>query len=396
MLRQLATLKFGWAVLAVAIVACGEPSSSENTTESSAPLPSPTLTDISAWPPEGDLRGQVVLRSPDGDELKVDFYLAKDGSYRFEDGRGLATYDFGSATVKSLAYSNDEADPDLGAVVTGHPLASPEASHAFLTAYLKWEMRGFCLSSIAASSGSATPPRDVGFLGLDAVEFTVAGTVHQGAESGPIESVTFVCDRDTGLPLSITENRSGQSTVAYEVLSLADATDPPPFDVVMPAGDGVMTRDLGFVRMKLEHVAAVVGYKPVVPTYLPPGFDLVEVTVAVEPEEGTTTGFGRVSPPSLGIVVLVYRNGISELVISSRLADPRPEIDDVWTDPYIVSTVTEDSGSAFAPSLRADFEVNSARESPTHGWALAGDLVVSVGGHVLDDVLKKVIVGLEQ
>jgi hypothetical protein len=131
------------------------------------------------------------------------------------------------------------------------------------------------------------------------------------------------------------------------VLSLADGTTPA-FDIDSSRGADIVTRDLGFRRMGIEEVAASVGYQPVVPRFVPPGFELMEVTVAAVPEEGTTTGLERINPPSMGVVALVYRNGLDELVVSSRLADPRPEVDDVWSDPYATSVDVQTLGLARA------------------------------------------------
>lgn len=390
-------------VLAIAIASCGDPGSAPavieptSVVEPSASVSTSTspLDSTPVWPPAGDLEGRVAIGSSNGAGLQVDFYLATDGSYRFDDGRGVAVYDFSTATAASLAFGQEPGDPGFGAVIAGHPLAGPETNHPFLDTYLKWDMRGFCLASLEGSISLATEQKETVFLGLPATEFTgPAGDFGDDDElGGPIDSFVYTCDDATGLPLAITETRADKSTVSFEVLRLAEGINPPPFQFDFPPESEVVKRDLGFRRVALGEIAGLVGYNPVVPQVVPVGFDLVEVAVAEVPEEGTTTGAARINPPSLGVVVLIYRHGLDELVVSTRLADPRAEIDDMWFDPYGGAYAFE----SLAPAKSAggvDFQLAGGEGAPLHGWAVTDTLVVTVGGDISQDSLRQLIAGL--
>jgi hypothetical protein len=191
-----------WLALAAVLAACGDVGS---TPAEVRPIISPLVAPGPlTWPPQGDLEGRVAVRSPNGEDLQVDFYLARDGGYRFEDGRGVAVYNFEAATAKSLHFKREEGESGSGAVIAGFPLASPETTHAFATACLKWDLRGFRLASMQAPPGLAPESRKVTVLGLEASEFTVAAKPEEDGDAesfaGVAESTTHTCDKPPGCP----------------------------------------------------------------------------------------------------------------------------------------------------------------------------------------------------
>jgi hypothetical protein len=65
-----------------------------------------------------------------------------------------------------------------------------------------------------------------------------------------------------------------------------------------------------------DQAAAIAGYRPVLPTDLPPGFEPTEVTAAAQ---GRPTGTEGGNPPAAGVVSVAYRRGFDQIVVSTRM-----------------------------------------------------------------------------
>lgn len=96
------------------------------------------------------------------------------------------------------------------------------------------------------------------------------------------DQLEVVVDRQSGFPLRITESIEGQflHEIRLSGLVVDEAVDPATFVIEFPPGIRVFRQDAGFRRMTPEEAEAVIGYRPVLPTNLPAGFEMAEVTVA--------------------------------------------------------------------------------------------------------------------
>jgi hypothetical protein len=156
--------------------------------------------------------------------------------------------------------------------------------------------------------------------------------------------------------------------------------------VDVPDGVAVSTSNQGFERVELGEVEHVVGYAPLVPSWLPDGYELADVTVA---RQGGPTGVEAMNPQAPDVVSLLYRRGFDRIVLSTRAAVPGD-----WSDPLA-------TGEGFLDrpeEIRLERGALSGVEANLlivplaipHIWALTDELVVTVAGDLDRDELLRV------
>jgi hypothetical protein len=120
--------------------------------------------------------------------------------------------------------------------------------------------------------------------------------------AAPGDRLAIVVDRATGMPVRVTESKDGAVLRELRIEGLAvDAPLPAAtFRLDFPDGAEVMRSDDGFRRVALDRVAGAVGYRPLVPAWLPDGYALAEVAVARRTAS------------------LSYRRGIDQVVVTTR------------------------------------------------------------------------------
>jgi hypothetical protein len=161
--------------------------------------------------------------------------------------------------------------------------------------------------------------------------------------------------------------------------------------VDVPDGVAVSTSDQGFQRVGLDEVEGVVGYAPLVPSWLPDGFDLADVTVA---RRGGATGVEAANPLAPNVVSLLFRRGFDRIVLSTREA-----VSGEWSDPLA-------SGEGFVDRperIRLERGALSGVEANLlivplaipHIWAQTDELVVTVAGDLSRNELLRVAESLE-
>jgi hypothetical protein len=137
-----------------------------------------------------------------------------------------------------------------------------------------------------------------------------------------------------------------------------------------------------------------VGYAPLVPSWVPAGFERVEVAVA---KRSRATGDEqRRNPPSQGVVSIRYRRGLDERVVTSRLTGADPS---AWGDPVIGSSpmgrrpelVKFEQGALAGREGELVIDANSV----PHVWTVTGPLVVTVAGNLDRAELIRVAESLE-
>jgi hypothetical protein len=157
----------------------------------------------------------------------------------------------------------------------------------------------------------------------------------------------------------------------------------------------VSHQDVGFQRVTLDQAAAIVGYRPVLPTDVPAGFELTEITAAAQ---GAQTGSEGMNPPAAGVVSVAYRRGFDEIVVSTRKTgdpsrcEPQSAVS-CWGDPMASGEGETDvpepfvvGGGALA-GAKAEL-VLSARGTP-HVWTIDDRLVVTISGDASGDELRR-------
>lgn len=227
---------------------------------------------------------------------------------------------------------------------------------------------------------SATPVRETSYTGRAAwrLSIPVQRNKLDGPSSGDRLDVTV--DRQTGFPLRITETLRGKflheirlSGLTVNVPLASDA-----FTLTIPTGIRAFVNDAGFRPVPLADVRGVVGYAPVLPSKVPKGFKMSDVTVAAR---SGPTGVEGMNPPARNVVSVGYRRGFDRLTVTTRSTGPDAT---VWEDPLgtgegFVDTperVTITSGALTGSEASI---IITPRGLP-HAWLIDGDLVVTIAG----------------
>jgi hypothetical protein len=204
-------------------------------------------------------------------------------------------------------------------------------------------------------------------------------------------------DQETGIPVKIVERKNGRTRNELRIERLAvDAPGVRVRPVRFPSGAEVTRSDGGFRRTSLEGVQAAVGYAPLVPGWLPEGFELAEV--AVGPGQVGFTGAEGGNPPSTDVVSLSFRRGFDQILVTTRLRNV-PGSPQEWADPlatgegFVDRPETVELGRGVLSGVEANVLV-VPRNTP-HLWAQTDDLVVTVGGDLSREELIRVAESLE-
>jgi hypothetical protein len=321
----------------------------------------------------------VNREQPNGGENSWRFVVDSSGSFRIAgvDQPTVLAYD--SAT-------NVETSSDLGLFVTRSGLAPgpPDADAA------DWVVeRG--LGSVVASLAEAgdADVQEVTYRGRSAWEVRTP-------TGNPGEERLLTVDRETGIPVRSALFRNGKAGSEWRVedLRVDDAPAGTAFTLEPTAGQQRSRYDMGFRRLDLDAVRGRVGYEPLVPGWVPSGFERAEIAVATRSRP--TGDEQRRNPESVDVVSIRYRRGFDKLVVTTRRTGSDPS---AWADPVIGSSpmartperVTFGAGALQGREGELVIDANSV----PHVWTVAGPLVVTVAGNLDHDELVRVAESLE-
>ena len=251
----------------------------------------------------------------------------------------------------------------------------------------------------------------------DTSDVPVTDTVEQGRDAwrleipvapnklaGPGRSadrLEVVVDRQSGFPLRITESLEGRFLAEIRLSGLVadEPVDSSTFVLDFAPDVEVFHQDYGFRPVTRDEAAAVVGYPPILPTDLPPGFELAEVTAAAQ---GRETGSEGMNPAAAGVVSVAYRRGFDRIVVSTRLtggisrcdrALPGSDSGPCWADPLASGEGIIDEPEPFVIGggelAGADAELVVSPRGIPHVWTIEDGLVVTVAGDASADELRR-------
>jgi hypothetical protein len=343
-----------------------------------------------------NLSGVLVSDGPAaGDEERWRFVLTEDGDFRLT----------GITLVENVAY-----DASTGVERSLNPSASIGGDTLFAA-----ERRGLApglpdqgpssrwilsreLSAVVRALLAADDPRvrEVVHDGRPAWRLTIdiVPNALAGAFAGDRLEVTV--DRASGIPVRVTETRAGAFLRELRIERLALDRDLPQdaFALEFPPEAEVMRSDAGFRRVPLAAVAAAVGYAPLVPAWVPAGYELAEVAVA---ERALPTGVEGGNPPSERVVSLSYRRGFDQFLVTARRTGADPS---AWSDPLASGEGIRDAPEPFAVGRGAlagsDAQLLIAPRGIPHVWAVTDELVVTVGGDLTRAELVRVTESLRR
>jgi hypothetical protein len=327
-----------------------------------------------------DLSGVLVATEASrGSTERWSFVLDAAGDVRLEGpGAGeVVTYDSATGVARSIQHSASMGGSALFyAERTGVAPGPPD-----LGAYVR-----------AALAARDPGVRNVVFDGRPAWRLDVETVPNAVAPELSGDELQVTVDRRTGMPVRVVERKHGAvlRTLRLEQVAVDTTPSAGAFHARFPAGAEVMRSDDGFRRVPLAQAAGAVGYRPLVPDWVPAGYELADVAVA---RESAPTGKEGGNPQSRDVVSLSYRRGLDQFLVTTRLRG-----NGTWSDPLA-------SGEGFVDhpehvDLPAGALAGSGAElvlSPRalpHLWATTDELVVTVGGDLSRSELTRVAASL--
>ena len=333
------------------------------------------------------LSGELVSDGPRrGDTSRWRFTVTSEGDVRLV-GPGehaIVTYDAASAVMRSAQTSASiGGDTLFYAERRGVAPGPPDQNTP------RWVLPSELGAYVRALLGAEDPRvRSIAYGGRPAWRLEVPVKPNAIVPEFSGDHLAITVDRATGFPVHVVESKAGEllRELRIEDLALNGRVEPDAFRLRFPAGAEVMRSDDGFRRVDLEDAAAIVGYAPLRPAWVPEGYELEQVAVA---EEAGPTGTEAGNPPSRMVVSLEYRRGLDQLLVTTRLSGGER-----WDDPLATGEGFRDDPEGFVPRrgalTGADAELVIEPRGIPHVWALADGLVVTVGGDLTRTELIRV------
>jgi hypothetical protein len=304
-----------------------------------------------------------------------DFRLTHDG------GSSDLAYDASRGIERSLgSISGDtEGARERTGIAPGPPDQGPADS------FLQRDFGAVVRALLAASDPHVT---ETTYEGRAAWKLDIAATPNEIVPELSGDHFEITVDKETGFPLRVVETKSGKflDEIRIEDLEIDPKLTASDFTIRFPPGAKVDRTDNGFRRVRLDQVAGVVGYAPLVPGDVPRGYELTEIAVA---KKGSPTG-AEGGNPSVNVVSLAYRRGLDRFIVTTRLSrvpvpgEPEHTLEELWGDPLATGEGYRDepervrlAGGALA-GVEAGLLI-VPRNTP-HIWALTDKLVVTVAG----------------
>ncbi len=304
-----------------------------------------------------NLSGLLVVDGPDkGDEARFSYVLTDRGDFRLlaRDRASDRAYD--ATTGVERFYSTLEDGTKFAVESTGLAPGPPDPHPS------DWVFPRDFGAVVRAFLASKDPRvKDVTYGGRPAwqLDMAVAPNLIVVELGVSADHLSITVDQQTGIPVKIVET----------YLKLEH-------------------RDFGFRRVPLARVESIVGYAPLVPAWVPEGYELTEIAVAKE--SGYPTGAEGGNPPSEGVVSLSYRRGLDQFIVTTRLSrvvapgEPQRPPAELWSDPLATGEgfVDEPERITLSDGALAGVEADLLivpRNVP-HVWALTNELVVTVSG----------------
>ena len=337
------------------------------------------------------LTGELVAQGPSFESAygwtgtqRWRFALTARGDFRLT---GLTleenvTYDAERGVHRSLNRSESLGEGLFAAVRTGIAPGPPDPGP--IDPMLENDYGAFVRALLAADPDDPRV-RETTYEGKPAWRLDVRAPVNQIVPEHSGDRFAIWVDQGTGIPVRVVEQKNGRPLDELRIEKLA-VDEPLPretFALRFPEGMEVMRSDEGFQRVALSEVAGAVGYGPLVPAWVPDGFELAEV--AVSPGPGFPTGVEAGNPPSTDVVSLSYRRGLDQILVTTRLRHV-PGSPDTWSDPLATGEgfVDEPESVRLGRGALSGVEANVliVPLNVPHLWAKTDDLVVTVSGGV--------------
>lgn len=210
------------------------------------------------------------------------------------------------------------------------------------------------------------------------------------------DRMRMTVDRHTGFPLRVIETSKGDLVRELRLMDLEPDVGLPRADFTFdfPLETTAESVDCGYRRVEAEELRSAVGYEPLMPGWMPDGYELAMITVS---KQGRPTGKEGGNPPTGGIASMAYRRGFDRIVVSTRWTGGRPEL---WSDPLASGEGMIDRPEkvtlARGAYQGAEAELLIDARSVPHLWAVGKTLMLTVSGDLTRDELVRVAESLER
>ena len=339
------------------------------------------------------LGGLLVFDGPErGDESRYRFLVTAGGDFRLSGSSSLTpveeiAYD-ARRGVERAHYRDGEGILSAGVRRGLAPgLPDPTSSEWILPDEFGSLVRAFLAARNPSVEKVTYDGRPAWRLEVDAVPSGVAPELTGNG-------FTITVDRETRIPVRVTETQDGAFRQETRIEELTVNPDVPAgsFTLDFPPDARPNVLDHRFRRVPLDAVTEDVGYAPLVPAWLPKGYEPAEVAVAAG-NTGTPTGVEGSNPPSTNVVSLSFRRGLDQVLVTTRLRHV-PGWPDLWSDPLATGEGYVDAPERIVARRGAlsgvELNLLIVPRNVPHVWALTDELVVTVSGDLGRDELVRV------
>jgi hypothetical protein len=345
-----------------------------------------------AWASTESLSGVLVSRAPHVYEQgtrRWSFILTAEGDFRLDDlpRGGSVVYDAQTGVQRSLIPS--ESIPDgyvlFPVELTGLPPGPPDLgpSVSILDRGL-----GSVVRALAVGGGGTV--KEVTYQDRTAWLLDTDIRVNLIVPELSPNHLEVTVDQATGFPVRAVWTRDGKFVreTRLEDLRINQEVPEDGFRLEFPPEAEVERQDLGFRRVSVHEVEGIVGYDPLLPSWLPQGYRAAEVTASWK---GTPTGAEGGNPPVGDVVSMSFRRGLDQFIVTTRPVGPDPSL---WGDPLASGEgfrdeperVTFTSGALTG----AEGELLIDPLAIPHVWVRTDRLVVTVSGDLSREELIRV------
>jgi hypothetical protein len=324
---------------------------------------------------------------PHTDTRSSDVRLLSNGSY-WQTWNGFpSSYDAVTGSYIDCSYSNGECMKQSG-LVDGDPGSRPESNYVTLLQTLR-----------NAQTDTSASLEDTTYNGRNAWKLSAHTTVGQlytavvTADADDPVDITLIIDKESAFPVS---SKTVQKSLVDEITVSNLKINPMfgPHDLDAGYGKTVMPFNAKpqYSRIQLADISKHAGYAALVPSDIPAGFTLAEVSIGSNKmyEDPSSNTFLQ------NVVVLTYRRGLESFTVTARSTGKNQK----WEDP-----VEMGSEEATAPSTRpipltdGVFAGTTAtlvqRPAGNHLWGKNVDLVFTISGNLSDDEMIAVAASLQ-
>ena len=229
---------------------------------------------------------------------------------------------------------------------------------------------------------------------------TLTRELRTGA-AGAVETWRVRISATTSLPVEIVRTSGDRIVRHLRITSWTTATEVPAdtFFQPVPPDAQASTEDHGFTTTDLDAVPLLGRGDPVTPAWLPPGFELVAVTVRSEAPAGAPSTADGTNPADVAVLSLGYQRGSERITVTTRAAGTDPT---AWSSPFgTAAGDTTPGGTASTERTLGDGAFNGSRvqvgrdeRGRAQLWGVSGDTVLTVSGDLTPDQAHRLATSL--